>query len=328
MPPDRIPQFFAIAITAVAFASSKVDAQPVSLWPAGRVGHVIAYDASRGEVVLLGGDTNAAAQTSDSLWSWNGVSWRVSPPESPSWRTLPGLAFDSRRGRLVYYGGKRKFNRREYGASLDDTWEWDGERWEMRAVNNPGPLDHHAMVYDDARGVIVLYGGVNANVSPNPAEHRFNQATWVYDGTSWRMAADSTAGLGARAHHAMVYDSRRRRVVLFGGTRGEGGGDTWEWDGTRWLRVSTTGPGVRSGLRMAYDAARGVTVLFGGSQDRVTWTWDGQRWTAAAQEGPPPRGLPAMAYDARRQRVVMFGGGNYLSDLWEWDGSRWIERVR
>ena len=34
----------------------------------------------------------------------------------------------------------------------------------------------------------------------------------------------------------MVYDSRRKKIVLFGGHEGENVfGDTWEWDGRRWL---------------------------------------------------------------------------------------------
>src|SRR5262245_26789082 len=78
----------------------------------------------------------------------------------------------------------------------------------------------------------------------------------------------STAGLGQcpgswtplapgpRINHAMVYDSVRGRVVLFGGIARDNTseyGDTWEWDGFRWERVATNGPAPRSKHAMAYD---------------------------------------------------------------------------
>jgi hypothetical protein len=39
--------------------------------------------------------------------------------------------------------------------------------------------------------------------------------------------------------HALAYDSRRERVILFGGSDGtQTFGDTWEWDGTTWRKVA------------------------------------------------------------------------------------------
>lgn len=74
-------------------------------------------------------------------------------------------------------------------------------------------------------------------------------------------------GLGPppRTTHVMTYDSRRDRVVLFGGAGGgEGLGDTWEFDGMRWARVATDGPPPRGLNAMAYNAARGRAVLLYG----------------------------------------------------------------
>src|SRR5262249_2802235 len=149
-----------------------------------------------------------------------------------------------------------------------DTWEWDGQRWEQRAVSGPGPMDHHVMVFDEARGVMVVQAG-GADMKMRPGE------TWTYDGTTWTRIADSTAGPGPRAHHAMTYDARRQRIVLYSGVRGSNPRrrDTWEWDGRQWARVDTLGPSVTGGHRMAYDAARGATVLFGGDDTGETWSW-------------------------------------------------------
>src|SRR5262249_53647444 len=74
---------------------------------------------------------------------------------------------------------------------------------------------------------------------------------------------------GLRSNAASAYDSRRHRIVVFGGqtsTPNLAIGDTLEWNGADWVHVATVGaPGARMTPAMAYDAARGVTVLFGGS---------------------------------------------------------------
>lgn len=306
---------------AAALLPAGVAAQAASTGPSGRAGHVLAYDPVRGETLLLGGDTDLSAQSADSLWGWTGTEWRVHGPADPGWRTLPAMAFDTRRGRLVLYGGKPVLGRHVYAdTAASDTWEWDGVRWMRRDVSGPGPLDHHAMAYDEARGAVVVQGGADGG-SILPGE------TWIFDGEAWTRAADAASGPGQRVHHAMAYDARRRRVILFGGFGEDGDppADVWEWDGSRWQTVTSPGPGPRSRHRMAYDAERGVTVLYGGTDEASTWTWDGRAWRRVATEGPPPRDMHAMAWDARRRRIVLYGGGGTRSDLWEWDGERWLE---
>lgn len=313
-----------LALTALAWPGAAVRGQEgIAPWPSVRGGHVLVHDAARGETLLIGGDSEDAAQTTDSLWAWSGDTWRVVPAPGPGWRTLPAAAFDTRRERVLLFGGLRKFGQRRYAESAEgDTWAWDGGSWGPLVVNSPGPLDHHAMVWDEARGVLVVQGGASGG-QIGPGE------TWTFDGERWTLAADSAAGPGPRVHHAMAYDGRRQRVVLFGGfsEAGDPPADVWEWDGRRWHRIPAAGPGARRRHRMTYDAVRGVTVLFGGSDDPSTWTWDGTEWRVAATDGPPARDMHAMAWDTRRARVILFGGGNPLrNDLWEWDGVRWEER--
>ncbi|MFC1609817.1 kelch repeat-containing protein [Myxococcota bacterium] len=114
----------------------------------------------------------------------------------------------------------------------------------------------------------------------------------------------------------MVYDTRRRRVVLVRGPNIYGVLETWEWDGSNWTEINTaiTPPG-RDLFEIAYDARRGVIVLFGGQVRRGVWcddTWelDNGEWKKVTLAGsPPPRWGHAMAYDAGREVVVLFGGG-------------------
>lgn len=136
----------------------------------------------------------------------------------------------------------------------------------------------------------------------------------------------------------MVYDSARSRVVLFGGY-GYGGTEaqTWEWDGSRWVRKRPkNSPSKRSGHAMVYDAARQRTFLFGGYGDPGawlgdTWEWDGTDWRELKPSASPfPRTGHGMAYDAKRKRTVLFGGQALIgtsaykvADTFEWDGTHW-----
>lgn len=150
------------------------------------------------------------------------------------------------------------------------------------------------------------------------------------------------SGPSARYGHAMVYDSTRGVVVLFGGaTTGSSGllGDTWEWNGTSWSLRSTTGPSPRTSPAMAFDSERGRTVLFSGQNGpgydfaTDTWEWDGNAWTLRATQGPLGRDGHAMTFDPIRNVCVMFGGANgpgttsSLADTWEWDGTVWTQRT-
>jgi Galactose oxidase, central domain len=189
--------------------------------------------------------------------------------------------------------------------------------------DTPRPVARPGLVFDEARGKVVLFGG-SADSMPT-------DQTWEWDGRKW--AKRDTPGPSPRSSHGMVFDTRRRRVVLFGGF-GAGGrllGDTWEYEGRSWRKVSESGPSPRGGFGIAYDDRRGRTVLFGGAQDfgqptfTDTWEWDGSRWRQLATTGPSGNHFHRMAFDARRGRTVSFGGRGGGSETWEWDGRTWTK---
>jgi hypothetical protein len=197
--------------------------------------------------------------------------------------------------------------------------------WTQRSVSGPSPRSSHAMAYDSARRVTVLFGGWNGS--------NFNGETWEWNGSTWTQRAVS--GPSPRDSHAMAYDSVRGVTVLFGGmsfgpTYYD---DTWEWNGTVWTQRMVSGPSPRSSHAMAYDAARGVTVLFGGFRAAYyddTWEWNGAAWTQRMVSGPSPRTNHAMSYDAARAVTVLFGGywaGVNRGETWEWNGSGWAQRA-
>jgi hypothetical protein len=135
----------------------------------------------------------------------------------------------------------------------------------------------------------------------------------------------------------MVYDVRRRRVVMFGGVAGTAMlGDTWEWDGERWALVATEGPPGRALYGLAYDTARERVVLFGGTSVLApdapsfgdTWEWDGAHWARVEVTGPSARDHVAMGYDPVRRAVVLHGGGLGPvdpSETWTYDGRSWTK---
>ena len=189
-----------------------------------------------------------------------------------------------------------------------------------------------AMVYDEARREVVLFGG-SAYESSTTSENQFLRETWVWNGVTWQQRFPQNRPQ-ARLLHSMVYDSSRQEVVLFGGQAGSVYNDTWIWNGTDWTqRAPSTRPPERTHHGMAYDSHRNRTVLYGGQSysgyRADTWEWDGDAWQLAETSGVTgAREYPAMGYDSSSRRVIMFGGApGQLGGTFDWDGSKWNQKT-
>ncbi len=191
---------------------------------------------------------------------------------------------------------------------------------------SPPARTQHAMAYDSARAVTLLFGGEVVGGT-------YVNDTWTWDGTNWAQLSPATSPSGRRAYGCMAFDSRRGVAVLFAGqgSNEQELNDTWEWDGTSWTQRSPpTSPPARGTPATVYDSRRGVTVLFGGlgaGYLNDTWEYDGTNWTQRSPAtSPPARAWHAMAYDGMRAVTVLFGGdesGSTANDTWEWDGTNW-----
>jgi hypothetical protein len=229
--------------------------------------------------------------------------------ESPGPRNAHAMVFDQRRGRVVLFGGA------DHERVRGDTWEYDGTQWRAVADSGPAPRTFAAAAYHSGRASVMVFGGNEVLFGTTPSPMTLLADLWEWNGARWTRT--SVGGPVARAEAAMAYDSARDRLVLFGGyTITDSGrvrlGDTWEWDGRDWERVSTNGPRARNSAAMTYDPDRRRVVLFGGSTGRASnelWEWDGTAWLAVSADGEP-RFNPAMTYDSRRSLVLLFGGWN------------------
>src|SRR5262249_52840324 len=147
----------------------------------------------------------------------------------------------------------------------------------------------HALASDDIRNRTVLFGGSVGRNGVMLAD------TWEWDGVNWLQRAPASSP-PARLQHALAFDIRRGRTVLFGGISSSAMlADTWEWDGTNWLCLTPAqSPTARADHTLAFDFLRGQTVLFGGTVGSAllgdTWEWDGTNWAQRLPAAsPPPR---------------------------------------
>ena len=166
---------------------------------------------------MFGGYVPGIGFVSDT-WQYDGVDWtEITPAHSPGDRHSHAMAYDSDRDQMVMFAGYS-------GLYYNDTWEYNGTSWsQLLPLNRPGLRSGHTMAYDSARGRVVMFG----------AWPSLSNATWEYaiapgHGTMWTQVTTTNSPLG-RHGSAMVYDSARARVVMFGGS-GAGGflDDTWE----------------------------------------------------------------------------------------------------
>jgi len=209
-----------------------------------------------------------------------------------------------------------------------------------------GPLverERHDMAYDAVADRTVMFGGGdNGGWLLND--------TWIYGANAWNNAFPAVLGgtLEPRIDHAMVYDAFADRIVMFGGTKGEGvmTNETWiySFSANTWSKVE---PIVEGGTleprclhAMAYDMVAQRTIMFGGYTGAArlndTWVYDcaGNRWSKlnpSFMGGTlTARGTHAMVYDSSANKTILFGGSDSngkLNDTWVYDYTQneWVK---
>ncbi len=326
-----------LAAAAAAYLQASPTSSPVSKASAtpGLARALGYYDPTLKRVVLLGSAGDLKATSRDRVWSWSGTRWELMTEAGPRSRGNAGAAYDARSGVAIVAGG---FARAADDSSFEvvgDSWEGTKGNWQRIRGTEVSARDHHAMVFDEGRACVLLFSGIpRGRATPWPSD------TWEFKPDGWtRIATEGPAG---RARSALVYDKKRKQVVLFGGVgaepaRGEPQpffNDTWVWERDAWRKVAEGGPRARYAHGMVFDERAGVVLLYSGAAAHRDaplsdmWQWDGKRWTEIQLTGPTPgyRYQPIMVYDRARGKTVLYGGlQDAKDDTWEWDGREWKE---
>ena len=256
----------------------------------------------------------------------NSQTTRIDSSDKLYVRNAHSMAYDASRHRIVLLGGA--------GISqvCGDTWEWANDKWVRVSTGGPTPRTFASMAYNKAHKQVILFSGNQVLFGDNRSEDTFLNDMWGWNGEQWNEI--TKPGPSQRAEACMAFDSQRNRVVLFGGynriqTEINLLGDTWEWNGEIWQKMSESGPPPQNGCAMVYDECRQVIVFWGQNAERTqgeTWEWNGQNWNQVMTATTARRYNSAMTYDRRKQKTIRFGGWSgekRTNDVWEYDGIKW-----
>jgi hypothetical protein len=264
-------------------------------------------------------------------------------PILPSPRRDHVAVLDPAGYRLVVFGG--------WGGDpwaetyLNDVWSLSlapEPAWSAVQAIGPAPPPRfaHAGIYDPARKRLIVFGGFDGT---------FRNDVWALSLSGAPTWSEITpAGTAPRGRDAMtaIYDSKRDRMVVFGGWDGSSYlDDIWALTLSghpAWTRLSggPRGPIARRHHVEVYDPDDDQMVISGG----FAGNYLGDSWAFRFRETewrqlhtpprvqPTPRNAHRGVLDPVEHRLIEFGGydGNYLNDTWALDlkaGRRWVELV-
>jgi hypothetical protein len=164
--------------------------------PSRRGNTSVAYDSARNRLVLFGGYNGTNLRDT---WEWNGDTWALVSNTGPSARFGHAMTYDAARQRTVLFGGATVPDPLTY---LGDTWEWDGNAWDLAATTGPSPqVAGPTFAYDSQRARSVFYS--SPQTSPTPE-------LWEWNGAVWTLRSITGPHPGV---HWMVYDPGRARMI-------------------------------------------------------------------------------------------------------------------
>jgi hypothetical protein len=341
-----------VSETVLLFKSGTLYSYNGSVWRMISGGHLVndgamAHDRDRGVTVLCG-KVGATYQT----WEWDGSEWEQIPGFTPAvysrtsfvydenakairtfaaglsdnppvratweyadqtWRLVleedfapvnSGLVFDRDLGVVLSFGGS-------VSLGTDIEQHWTGNRWED-VEPEPSARYGGAMAYDEARGHVVLFGGLQYPVS-------FPNDTWLFEDGRWRNVVTKSApppGYG----YAHAFDKSRGILVVAGGYNFQNfSQETWFWDGSDWTEA---GPAPVVGWSIPplyYDDSIEMVVM--GTDGFGTFGFDGTLWVQLNPNGPRTPGEFAV-YDFNRHVPVAI---RVEGSIWELHARNWTE---
>jgi hypothetical protein len=255
--------------------------------PAPRAFAAVAYDSTRGQMVIFGGSSNTAGGEPfnlNDIWAYDPVAntWTELRPggESGLGNQLPealwgsAMAYDPVADEMVLYGGERGL---EYWEDEPSNLAWlyspAANTWDRLMPESLRPTQERAissMAYEPYSRRVILFGGDGLGWS----DWRPLDEMWAYDSAAgvWSHLVADGSWPAARLGCSLTYDSEAARLVLAGGENFDGLlADVWTYDpvsGT-WDSTGRSGrlPSARFMHAMVYDSTRDRLILFGGMDD-------------------------------------------------------------
>lgn len=241
--------------------------------PPPRWGQSAVLDPVADRLVVFGGtktnpdDNGPVEVAANDLW-WLPLSttgpWSspVTDDSVPPARTSHTAVYDAAHRRMIVFGGI------DAPDVFGDVWALALEgppRWTRLAIAGPGPEPRygHAAIYDPTGDRMIVFGGQRG-------------ATLLDD--TWQLSLAGEPAWTplspdvrppARSGACLAFDSRRRRLVLFGGSANQLLSDTWLLplaEGARWQAGTMNGdePEPRDAASAVYAADFDRVILTGG----------------------------------------------------------------
>jgi putative Ig domain-containing protein/IPT/TIG domain-containing protein len=88
--------------------------------PGARDGAPLVYDPATGQMLLIGGQSQALSTDLGDVWVWSGSTWARQAAQGLPSRTLPAAGYDAAFNQLLVFGGLRG----GLDPILNDTWLW------------------------------------------------------------------------------------------------------------------------------------------------------------------------------------------------------------
>jgi N-acetylneuraminic acid mutarotase len=198
------------------------DLSPTGAAPSGS-GYAVAYDLESGKAFLFGGvEPDEENQRTGETWVYDSIAnqWNQLEPtgDIPTARRKAAMAYDPQSGNVILHGG--------YGGGEEikevkgDTWAYDPSLNTWTQTSPSGTLGARAdaeMVYHPGCGMLILFGG-RSNL--DSSGELYPETLWAYDSAANTWTELDPAGRFpyGREDHAMVYESKSGKIVMFGGT--------------------------------------------------------------------------------------------------------------
>ncbi len=210
-----------------------------------------------------------------------GIGWTEVEVDGPSKRGRYALSVDHEGNRALLFGGRYRPDEQGGNYTLyNDLWQFDfaSRTWDElddgTSPDDPAPRYYGNSAWDADAGVLYVWGG---NVNVDPLVFDVSDELWAWDGQEWSEVPTSGDAPSDRSFLGSLHDTKRHRLVIFGGQVGDLISlayhdtyalslETFEWEQLH-DGETTPVPSTRMHGHFAWDEVRDRYLLFGGHTD-------------------------------------------------------------